>query len=91
MRVARNASFGVIFLDRNLDIQVEIPADIGNAKPALTKHLADEVGARQNAAAFQLVRFVGNRGIIAAARGANALGFVKLRKAAHACFFRFQH
>ncbi|MPN53472.1 hypothetical protein SDC9_201136 [bioreactor metagenome] len=91
VRIPRGISERVIFLDRNLNVKIEIPPGIGDAKAALSEHAADEIRARKDAPALQLVRRVARRCVVISADGTLSVFCSELRHAAHAGQIRVNH
>ena len=66
---------GIIFLDGYRDIQIQIPAQIGNAKAALSQHLAHQILLLQHCPGRETMKLPGDTLVITAVRAHRAIGF----------------
>ena len=85
VRVARDPGGGKIFLDGDLQLQLQVAADVGDAEAALPQHAAHEIALHEHGAGRQVVRHGHIRARGEAAAGAGAL----LAEAAHAVWAVF--
>ena len=85
VRVARDPGGGEIFLYGDLQLQLQVAADIGDAEAALPQHAAHEIAVHEHGAGRQVVRHGHIRARGEAAAGAGAL----LAEEAHAVWAVF--
>ena len=89
--VARDDAGGIVFLDGDLDAEVEIITGICNAKAALSEHGPNPVFSAKDGAACELMRQVDHIASARAAIGAGRICAGELRHAFLAKRLRVEH